>query len=211
MNAKENKSVSNGIENATSPSVIKPGEASLAASFSCLHPSINGVEALMRTELTWSPAVSTQLHHKYCLFPLHFPECSLGHCYTSRETILRDHSQKSKVLCLGQFSTTRLHRRSVRDFPPGERLVGLHPLPSKQFKRLFLVLFAIDFFGCIAGKWLIDGFGKQVSAGNEAIATLPKSATDAEEALLVEESKANQALLVAMFLLLLTTIGTSAF
>jgi hypothetical protein len=35
-------------ENAMSPSIIKPGEASLAASFLCLHPSIDGVEALMR-------------------------------------------------------------------------------------------------------------------------------------------------------------------
>jgi hypothetical protein len=76
---------------------------------------------------------------------------------------------------------------------------------------LFVVLFAVDFFGCSAGKWLVDGFGKQVSAGNEAVATLPKSAADAEEALLAEQSKANQALLVAMFLLLLTMIGTSAF
>jgi hypothetical protein len=50
-----------------------------------------------------------------------------------------------------------------------------------------------------------------LSAGNEAVATLPKSDADAEEALLAEESKANQALLIAMFLLLLTTIGTSAF
>jgi hypothetical protein len=96
-------------------------------------------------------------------------------------------------------------------FPQANALLELRPLPSKRFKRLFLVLFAIDFFGCIAGKWLVDGFGKQVSAGNEAVATLPRSAADAEEALLTEESKANQALLVAMFLLLLTAIGTSAF
>lgn len=96
-------------------------------------------------------------------------------------------------------------------FPGANAFLELRPLPSKKFKRLFLVLFAVDFFGCIAGKRLVEGFGEQVHVDNEAVGTLSKSAADAEEALLAEESIANQALLVAMFLLLLTVIGISAF
>jgi hypothetical protein len=33
----------------TATTIIKPGEASLVAAFSCLHPSIDGVDSILRT------------------------------------------------------------------------------------------------------------------------------------------------------------------
>ena len=44
-----------------SPPTIKPGEASLVSSFSCLHPSVDGVEAILREGIaTAASALATQ-------------------------------------------------------------------------------------------------------------------------------------------------------
>jgi hypothetical protein len=372
MNTKESTSVSNDIDNsAMTPSTIKPGEASLAASFSCLRPSIDGVEALMRVgvsaaacalsvqqtialncllscynlatlyrtglrygkhlwsvELFFVGAIGQASYQAYCtarprlstLRPeqsLFNPTSLLSVCTqafvhlatltvgvrianaleaiyaTPDETRSRvrwkenDHkhpivlSQLARALAasprvsefeekpmrglnlLGRppfrpnyatnivfflsifqnavsaivthkgkpFYGTLLESRTLcvsiglallfcvagvsEAFPDANALLELRPLPSKRFKRVFLALFAVDFFGCLAAKWLFEGFREQDEVvDKEAVAstsTRPKSSAHAEEALLAEESKANEYLLAAMVLLFLTTIGTSAF
>lgn len=92
-------------------------------------------------------------------------------------------------------------------FPWANTFLELRPLPSRRFRRVLLVLFAVDFFGCFAATCVFKGFREQ---HKEVVATHPKSAADAEEALLAEESKNNQALLLAMFILMLAS-AASAF
>jgi hypothetical protein len=113
MNAKENKSVSNGIENATSPSIIKPGEASLALSFSCLHSSIDGVEALMRVGVAAAAyAVSAIVAHR--------GKPCYGIILESRKFCVSD--GLALLFCFAGVSET---------FPQANALLELRPLPSK--------------------------------------------------------------------------------
>jgi hypothetical protein len=115
---------------------------------------------------------------------------------------------ESRKLCVSVGFALLFAVAGVADtFPWANAFLELRPLPSRRFRRVFLVLFAVDFFGCFAAKWLFEGFGEQ---HKEVIAARPKSAADAEEALLAEESKNNQAVLLAMFILMLAS-AASAF
>lgn len=53
--------ISNESDDDFSPPSIKPGEASLVSSFSCLHPSVDGVDAILREGIaTAASALATQ-------------------------------------------------------------------------------------------------------------------------------------------------------
>ena len=58
---RQNSSPSSQETDEMTSSTIKPGEASLAASFSCLHPSIGGVDSILRAGVaTAACALATQ-------------------------------------------------------------------------------------------------------------------------------------------------------
>jgi len=57
--AGNNAAFSKGSQSSLTSSTIKPGEASLAASFSCLRPAIDGVEGLMRVGIAAAACASS--------------------------------------------------------------------------------------------------------------------------------------------------------
>ena len=96
------------------------------------------------------------------------------------------------------------------NFPWMNKLLELRPLPSRRFRRVLLSIFAVDFLGCFASKWLIEGLNGKGKVVGDAKIAVQSSAADVEETLLAEESKENQALLLIMFVLMLSAM-TDAF